>query len=131
LRVDGEKLRVHVDEVVRSSVEETLNRLLDAEADRICRAQLPRALTRASRHARRSLGAQARDEDRRGDADGAEAATAAVRPGLAAILTMALSVGFRITVSLLILLPKLRGSDSYRNIQITRDYVRVARATLR
>ena len=26
---------------------------------------------------------------------------------------MALSVGFRITVSLLILLPKLRGSDSY------------------
>jgi putative transposase len=37
--VDDEKLRVHVNEVVRSSVEETLNRLLDAEADRICRAQ--------------------------------------------------------------------------------------------
>ena len=32
---------------------------------------------------------------------------------LAAILKMALSVGFRIPVSLLILLPKLRGSDSY------------------
>jgi hypothetical protein len=63
---------VYVDEVVRSSVEETLNRLLDAEADRICRAQLPRALTRASRYARRSLGAQARDEDRRRDAYGAE-----------------------------------------------------------
>jgi transposase-like protein len=28
-----------VDEVVRSSVEETLNGLLDAEADRICGAQ--------------------------------------------------------------------------------------------
>jgi transposase-like protein len=40
LRVDEEKLlRGHVDEVVRSSVEETLNELLDAEADRICRAQ--------------------------------------------------------------------------------------------
>jgi len=39
VRVAEEKLRVHVDEVVRSSVEETLNRLLDAEANRICRAQ--------------------------------------------------------------------------------------------
>ena len=39
LRVDEEKLRGHVDEVVRSSVEETLNALLDAEADTICRAQ--------------------------------------------------------------------------------------------
>ena len=33
------RLKEHVDEVVRSSVEETLNGLLDAEADRICRAQ--------------------------------------------------------------------------------------------
>jgi transposase-like protein len=39
LRVDEGKLRNHVDEVVRSSVEETLNGLLDAEADHICRAQ--------------------------------------------------------------------------------------------
>src|ERR1700689_1425718 len=38
-RVDEEKLRGHVDEVVRSSVGEPLNELLDAEADRICRAQ--------------------------------------------------------------------------------------------
>jgi transposase-like protein len=39
LHVDETKLRGHVDEVVRSSVEETLNGLLDAEADEICRAQ--------------------------------------------------------------------------------------------
>jgi putative transposase len=39
LRVDEAKLIGHVDEVVRSSVEETLNGLLDAEADEICRAQ--------------------------------------------------------------------------------------------
>jgi putative transposase len=39
LQVDKTKLRGHVDEVVRSSVEETLNALLDAEADQICRAQ--------------------------------------------------------------------------------------------
>jgi hypothetical protein len=39
LRVDEGKLKDHVDEVVRSSVEETLNGLLDAEADQICRAE--------------------------------------------------------------------------------------------
>ncbi len=36
LQVDKNKLKGHVDEVVRSSVEETLNALLDAEADEIC-----------------------------------------------------------------------------------------------
>src|SRR6201997_5940391 len=39
LQVDEARLRGHVDEVVRSSVEETLNGLLDAEAAQICRAQ--------------------------------------------------------------------------------------------
>jgi putative transposase len=39
LQIDEGKLRGHVDEVVRSSVEETLNGLLDAEADQICKAQ--------------------------------------------------------------------------------------------
>ena len=39
LRVDEGNLKNHVDEVVRSSVEETLNALLDAEADQICGAQ--------------------------------------------------------------------------------------------
>ena len=38
IRVDAEQLRGHVDEVVRSSVEETLNALLQAEADQLCRA---------------------------------------------------------------------------------------------
>lgn len=39
LHVNEGKLRGHVDEVVRSRVEETLNGLLDAEADEICGAQ--------------------------------------------------------------------------------------------
>jgi putative transposase len=39
VQVDESKLKAHVDEVVRTSVEETLNALLDAEADRICGAQ--------------------------------------------------------------------------------------------
>ena len=39
IRVDEGSLRGHIDEAVRSSVEETLNALLDAEADAICGAQ--------------------------------------------------------------------------------------------
>src|SRR6201997_1802106 len=39
IRVDEKQLRGHIDEAVRSSVEETLNALLDAEAEGICRAQ--------------------------------------------------------------------------------------------
>src|SRR5579863_6229266 len=39
IRVDDQRLRGHIDEAVRSSVEETLNALLEAEADQICRAQ--------------------------------------------------------------------------------------------
>ena len=39
IRVDAGQLRSHIDEAVRSSVEETLNGLLDAEADQICGAE--------------------------------------------------------------------------------------------
>jgi len=38
IRVDAGQLRGHIDEAVRSSVEETLNGLLDAEAEQICQA---------------------------------------------------------------------------------------------
>jgi len=39
IAVDEEELRTHVFEVVRQSVEETLNGLLDAEADTLCQGQ--------------------------------------------------------------------------------------------
>ena len=35
IHIDEERIRGHLDRVVRSSVEETLNALLDAEADRL------------------------------------------------------------------------------------------------
>ena len=38
VHVDEAQIRGHVDEVVRKSVEETLNGLLEAEADQLCRA---------------------------------------------------------------------------------------------
>jgi len=58
LSVDEGKLKGHVDEVVRSSVEETLNGLLDAEADQLCLAQRyerspQRVDTRAGHYARK------------------------------------------------------------------------------
>ena len=39
IQVDEEEVRGHVDEVVRRSVQETLNGLLNAEADQLCRAK--------------------------------------------------------------------------------------------
>ena len=39
VKVDAEQVHRHVDELVRSSVEETLNAMLDAEADELCQAK--------------------------------------------------------------------------------------------
>ena len=39
ITIDDERIKSHLDRVVRGSVEETLNTLLDAEADRLCNAQ--------------------------------------------------------------------------------------------
>ncbi len=36
--IDDERIKGHLDRVVRGTVEETLNALLDAEADRMCNA---------------------------------------------------------------------------------------------
>jgi putative transposase len=39
ITIDDERVKSHLDRVVRGSVEETLNAVLDAEADRLCNAQ--------------------------------------------------------------------------------------------
>ena len=39
ITIDDDRIKNHLDRVVRGSVEETLNALLDAEADRLCNAQ--------------------------------------------------------------------------------------------
>jgi putative transposase len=58
VQVDEAQVRAHLDQVVRGTVEETLNGLLDAEADRLCRARRyerspDRADTRAGHYERR------------------------------------------------------------------------------
>ena len=57
IAVDEQELRAHVSEVVRQSVEETLNGLLEAEADALCQARryernAQRASTRAGHYGR-------------------------------------------------------------------------------
>ena len=39
IRIDESEIRGHLDEMVRGTVEETLNAMLDAEADQMCNAQ--------------------------------------------------------------------------------------------
>ena len=39
IRIDEREIRGHLDKMVRGTVEETLNALLDAEADDLCQAQ--------------------------------------------------------------------------------------------
>jgi putative transposase len=39
ISIDDERIKDHLDRVVRGSVEETLNALLQAEADRLCNAR--------------------------------------------------------------------------------------------
>ncbi len=39
IRIDPGQVQNHVNELVRGTVEETLNSLLEAEADRICNAR--------------------------------------------------------------------------------------------
>src|SRR4030042_3568548 len=58
IRVDEAEVKAHLGEMVRESVQETLNGLLDAEADRLCRARkyeraADRAGTRAGHYQRK------------------------------------------------------------------------------
>jgi putative transposase len=45
IAIDDERIENRLDQVVRGSVEETLNALLDAIADRLCDAQTTAATT--------------------------------------------------------------------------------------
>src|SRR6266511_6326523 len=49
ITIDDERIKSHLERVVRGTVEETLNALLDAEADRLCNAQRYERSSRDSR----------------------------------------------------------------------------------
>jgi hypothetical protein len=58
IEVREDRVRAHLSEVVRETVEETLNAMLEADADRLCRAgryerSVERASTRAGSYSRK------------------------------------------------------------------------------
>src|SRR5262249_54889049 len=56
ITIGDERIKSHLDRVVRGTVEETLNALLDAEADRLCNAQwYERSVARPRRTHERGL----------------------------------------------------------------------------
>ena len=69
IRVDEAQVRSHLEQVVRSTVEETLNGLLDAEADELCGAsryeRTPERLDTRAGHYRRRLLTKAGDVELR------------------------------------------------------------------
>jgi transposase-like protein len=81
ITIDDERIKNHLDRVVRGSVEETLNALLDAEADRLCNAQ--RYERSEARQATRGwlLRTQSADQGGRGSAEGPEITAANLRNG--------------------------------------------------
>ena len=69
IRVDEAQVRSHLEQVVRSTVEQTLNGLLDAEADELCGAsryeRTPERLDTRAGHYRRQLQTKAGDVELR------------------------------------------------------------------
>lgn len=55
IRIEQEQLTKHLDKVVRGTIEETLNALLDAEADRLCQASRYEPDGKASGYSSRPL----------------------------------------------------------------------------
>ena len=60
ISIDDERIKNHLDRVVRGSVEETLNALLEAEADRLCNAQRYERSEARQIHARATMSAGCR-----------------------------------------------------------------------
>src|SRR5258707_13177425 len=79
IRIDDERVLDHLGRIVRGTVEETLNAMLEAEADRLCNAECyERTAARRDQRAGK-LRSQAADHGGRGDAEGSEAAPADLR----------------------------------------------------
>ena len=76
IRIDDDRVREHLGRIVRGTVEETLNAMLEAEADRLCNAGRYEPHGGASGSAVGKLRSEAADQGGRGDAESAEAAPA-------------------------------------------------------
>ena len=81
VQIDEKRINDHLGELVRGTVEETLNGLLDAEADALCGAQRYERSPDRTELSGRQLRAQAAHQGRRGDARDAQAAQSGIRDG--------------------------------------------------
>ena len=78
IRIEEEHLSRHLNDVVRGTVEETLNALLDAEADQVMPGQALRAHRGPQRHAGGPLHQEAAHDGGRGGVKGSQSAHAAL-----------------------------------------------------
>lgn len=81
IHIDEARIKDHLGEMVRGTLEEALNAMLDAEADRLCGADRyqrseARKDTRAGHYERKPA-----DQGRRGEAEDAEVTPADLRDG--------------------------------------------------
>ena len=81
IQIDEARIRDHLGEMVRGTVEETLNALLDAEADRLCGAGRYERSQPAG-HPGRQLRALVAHDGQGGEPQGSEAAAADLRDGI-------------------------------------------------
>lgn len=88
IQIDEGEIQEHLREVVRSTVEETLNVMLDTEADRLCRAERMNGL-RPEEYSGRILPPAATDESGRSHAEDAEATHAVFEAGSREVLAVA------------------------------------------
>jgi putative transposase len=77
VQIDEGRIQAHLDGVVRSTVEEALNALLDAEADHLCGARKYER-SEGRKDTSGQLRSAAAHQGRRSDLDGTEAALVAV-----------------------------------------------------
>ena len=78
IKIDEKEIRTHLDGLVRQSVEDTLNALLNAEADAICQALEVSAQSGSAGCTSRKLQAQVFDEGRRSGTSGSAFTNVAV-----------------------------------------------------
>ena len=79
IQIDEARIRDHLGEMVRGTVEETLNAMLDAEADQLCGAgRYERSQARQDTRAG-SYGSDAADQRRRSKPQGSKAAAPDLR----------------------------------------------------
>src|ERR1700722_19353673 len=79
IQIDEARIRDHLGEMVRGTVEETLNAMLDAEADQLCGAG--RAQPGSAGHPGWQLRSDAADQRRRGQSQDPEATAPDLRDG--------------------------------------------------